>query len=149
MCQSCRKTCQCGEQTAEIFFGRNILDEKAIKEVYCPKCSQDVDRHGEGMVHDNGWILDLDMEVIRLSAPLMGILPQKVTADQVFDEGYATWVGITPDESETRNRERAEILKLAKVDLPAYLRAMKAWGMDRERRFTEEGWRKMQGRAKA
>jgi len=149
MCQSFRKTCSCGEHTAEIFFGRNILDEKAIEGVCCPECSRNVERDKGGMVYDNGWILQLDMEVIKVSASLMGILPDEVTADQVFDEGYATWVGVTPDESESRNRERAEILKLAKVDLPAYMQAMKAWGMDREKRFTEEGWRKMQGRSKA
>jgi len=43
----------------------------------------------------------------------MGIMPHDVTPDRVFDEGYATWVGIAPDESKTRNREHLEILKLA------------------------------------
>ncbi len=148
MCRSCKKACACGERTAEIFFGRDILNEKAIKGVYCPKCSGDVDTHSAGTVYDNGWVLELDMDVITFSAPLMGILPGEVTADRVFDEGYATWVGITPNESETRDRERAEILKLAEVDLSVYLRAMKKWGMERERRFTEEGWRKMQGGGK-
>jgi hypothetical protein len=35
MCQSYKKTCVCGEKTAEIFFGRNILDEKSVVQVYC------------------------------------------------------------------------------------------------------------------
>jgi hypothetical protein len=36
-----------------------------------------------------------------------------------------------------------EIQRLAKTDLRAYLKAMKEWGVTREKRFTEEGWRKM------
>ena len=83
------------------------------------------------------------MDAVRQSARSMGISAQEVTADWVFDEGYATWVGITPDDTEQRNQERAEIQKLAKVDVRAYYEAMKSWGLDREKRFSEQGWRKM------
>jgi hypothetical protein len=62
------------------------------------------------------------------------------------DEGYATWVGITPDDTKRRNQERDEIQKLAKIDIRAYHEAMKEWGLNREKRFTDEGWRKMTGR---
>jgi hypothetical protein len=73
----------------------------------------------------------------------MGIAPQEVTAEWVFDQGYATWVGITPDDTERRNQERAEIHKLSKTDMHAYYQAMKDWGLSREKKFMEEGWRKM------
>jgi hypothetical protein len=45
--------------------------------------------------------------------------------------------------TERRNKERAEIQKLAKTDLRSYYEAMKDWGLNREKRFSEEGWRKM------
>ena len=83
------------------------------------------------------------MDVLRTHANSMGISPTELSAGRVFDEGYATWVGITPDDTERRNQERAEIQKLAKTDLRAYYEAMKDWGLNREKRFTEEGWRKM------
>jgi hypothetical protein len=73
----------------------------------------------------------------------MGISADDLTAEWIFDEGYATWVGITPDDSKRRDQERAEIQKLAKTDLRAYYEAMKEWGLNREKRFAEEGWRKI------
>jgi len=97
----------------------------------------------------------LDLGSVFLKGPLeplgpalvMGIPPEEISAERVFDEGFATWVGITPDDHERREQEREGIQKLAKTDLRAYLEAMKAWGLSREKRFTEEGWRKMRGRA--
>jgi hypothetical protein len=146
MCQSYRKICACGENTSEIFFGKMVLDEKAIAEVYCPKCSPNIDRESGSRVWDNGWILELDMDVVRIQAPLMGISPEAVTADWVFEEEFATWVGITPDDFQTREAERSEIQKLAKTDLRAYINAMRDWGLNREKRFIHEGWRKARGR---
>ena len=75
--------------------------------------------------------------------PQMDISPEAVTAEWVFDNGFATWAGITPHDAERRNRERAEILRLSKIHMSAYLEVMKRWGKERERRFQEEGWRKM------
>ena len=83
------------------------------------------------------------MGVVRTQAPVMGISHEAVTASWVFDEGYATWVGITPDDFQTRELERSEIQKLAKTNLRAYISAMKDWGSSREKRFIREGWRKV------
>ena len=146
MCQSYRVACACGLETAEIFFGRNVLDENAVAEVYCPKCSRDIDINTIGRVYDNGWVLELNMDFVKSRASIMGISPESVTADWVFDEGYATWVGITPDDYQKREQERAKIQELAKTDLLAYMKAMKEWGLSREKRFVSEGWRKMQPR---
>lgn len=143
MCQSYKVPCVCEQNTAEIFFGKCVLTETAIEEVYCPQCSQNTDTECDSRVWDNGWVLELNMDVVRQYADSLGISPEEVTADWVFDEGYATWVGITPDDAEHRNQERSEILKLAKTDLRAYYEAMKEWGLNREKRFTEAGWRKM------
>jgi hypothetical protein len=143
MCQSYRKECVCGQNTAEIFFGKMVLDEQSVEQVYCPECSQNVETNGDNRIWDNGWVLELDMDVVRTHASIMGISPQEVTADWAFDAGYVTWVGIIPDDYKQKAQERAEILKLAKTDLLAYYQAMKDWGLQREKRFTEEGWRKM------
>jgi hypothetical protein len=143
MCESFKTNCVCGQKTAEIFFGKRVLAESSVAQVYCPRCSQDVDRDRNDRVWDNGWVLELDMDVLRAHANSMGISPQAVTAAWVFDQGYATWVGITPDDTETRNQQRDEIRKLAKTDLRAYYEAMKEWGLNREKKFMEEGWRKM------
>jgi hypothetical protein len=133
MCESFKTNCVCGQKTAEIFFGKMVLAESSVVRVYCPRCSQGLDCERNDRVWDNGWVLELDMDV----------LPQEVTAAWVFDQGYATWVGITPDDSERRNQERDEIRKLAQTDLRAYYQAMKEWGLNREKKFMEQGWRKM------
>ncbi len=65
MCQSYKKTCVCGENTAEIFFGRNILDEKSVVQVYCPRCSGAIEKQDKNRVWDNGWVLELDPDVLQ------------------------------------------------------------------------------------
>ena len=146
MCQSYKKKCRCGRKTAEIFFGNMLLNETSVAAVYCPECSH-ADLAGDSSrVWDNGWVLELDMDIVRSHAATFGLGRESITADWVFDAGYATWVGITPDDTERRNRERAELQPLAKRDVLAYVKAMKNWGIERERRFSEEGWRKMRPR---
>jgi hypothetical protein len=115
--------------------------------VYCPRCSQSVATDCDNRVWDNDWVLELNMEVVQAHIPVMDIAPEDVTADRIFDEGYVTWVGITPDDHQTREQERNQIQKLAKTDLLAYIQAMKEWGLNREKRFVNEGWRKMRARA--
>ena len=143
MCESFKTNCVCGQKTAEIFFGKMFLAESSVAKFYCPMCSSNIDSERSDRVWDNDWILELDMDVLRTHSASMGIASQDVTAEWVFDQGYATWVGITPDDTERRNQERDEIQKLAKTDLQAYYQAMKDWGLSREKRFMEEGWRKM------
>jgi len=143
MCESFKTICVCGQKTAEIFFGKMVLAESSVAKVYCPICSQDIETERQDRVWDNDWILELDMDVLRIHSASMGIAPQEVTAEWVFDQGYATWVGITPDDTERRNQERDEIQKIAKTDLHAYYQAMKDWGLSREKQFMEQGWRKM------
>jgi hypothetical protein len=149
MCQSYRKTCHCGNQTAEIFFGRMILDENSVAHIYCPECSSGVEKEEKNRVWDNGWLLELNLEAVRPQGSVMGLSPEEITAERIFDEGFVTWVGITPNESKQRDEERSEIQKLAASDLKAYLQAMKDWGAAREKRFSREGWRKMHTAVKA
>jgi len=147
MCQSYKKKCHCGRNSAEIFFGNMLLNETSVIEVYCPECNHAYLAGDSSRVWDNGWILELDMDIVGTHAATFGLDLEDITADWVFDAGYATWVGITPDDTERRNRERAEFQHLAKTDVLAYVSAMKNWGIEREKRFSEEGWRKMRPRA--
>jgi len=95
MCQSFKKSCVCGKNTAEIFFGRNILDEKSVAQVYCPRCSVAIEKPDKNRVWDKGWILELDPEVLQTQAGTMEIPSQEISAERVFDQGFATWLGIT------------------------------------------------------
>jgi len=143
MCESYIVDCQCGSNRAEIFFGKMLLNEKSVYRLFCPECSAGHEEAEPQRVWDNGWVLELNMDIIRSYSSTFGIPATSLTADWVFDSGYVTWVGITPDDAERRNRERDEFQHLAKTDVIAYMKAMKEWGIGREKRFGEEGWRKM------
>ena len=143
MCESYIVKCQCGSNTAEIFFGKMLLDEKSVSRVFCPQCSEGYEEIEPQRVWDNGWVLELNLDVIRAHSSTFGMPAESVSAEWVFDSGYVTWVGITPDDTIRRNKERESIQQLAKTDVLAYMKAMKEWGIGREKRFSEEGWRKM------
>lgn len=142
MCQSYRKPCVCGQRTAELFFGQMVLDEASVKAVYCPQCSATVDPDPVTMVEDNGWILELDADVLRAYAPRMNMTPDEVTAEKVFDGDFVTWVGFSPEDNVQRVRERRKIEEQFAGDLKGHFEALKKWALDRERRFYAEGWRK-------
>ncbi len=143
MCESYFVDCQCGSNKAEIFFGKMLLDARSVTRLFCPQCSFGYEDAEPQRVWDNGWVLELNMELIRSHSSTFGMSPENLSADWVFDSGYVTWVGITPDDTERRNRERNKIQELAKTDVLAYIQAMKEWGIERERRFSKEGWRKV------
>lgn len=144
MCESYHLRCQCGQKTAELFFGRMLLNRSSVLRLYCPDCSGELAPDPVGRVMDNGWALELNMDVIGTHAASLGVSGDDLTADWIFDNGFVTWVGVTPDDAEHRNREREKIQELAKTDLKAYMAAMREWGIGREKRFEAEGWRKAQ-----
>jgi hypothetical protein len=144
MCDSHHLQCRCGRKSAEIFFGKMVLNQSSVTTLFCPECGEKHTDERPERIWDNGWILELDMDIVRNHAATFGMNAAELTAAWVFDRGYVTWAGITPDDTATRNREREEIQALAKTDLLAYLKAMKEWGIGREKRFAGEGWRKMQ-----
>lgn len=143
MCESYILKCQCGDKKGELFFGKMLLDESSVKQLFCPNCSIGHNEHQQDRILDNGWVLELNMDIIKSHAATFGMAADAISADWVFDSGYVTWVGITPDDTERRNRERDKIQQLAKTDILAYINAMKEWGIGREKRFSKEGWRKM------
>jgi len=142
MCQSYRRPCACGQKTSEIFFGKMVLDEAAVREVYCPQCSATATFDEASMVPDNGWLLEMDADVLKAFAPRMSMTADSVTAEKVFDEEYVTWVGFSPEDNVLRNKEREEIAKSLGADKKAHFEALKKWALEREQRFYDEGWRK-------
>lgn len=144
MCESSILKCRCGANEAELFFGKMLLDEASVKHLFCPECSENIEESRPDVIWDNGWILQLDMDIIRQYSATFSVSGDDLTAEWVFDSGYVTWVGITPDDTKRRNQEREKIQQLAQTDILAYMQAMKNWGQEREKRFSKEGWRKMQ-----
>lgn len=142
MCQMHRQPCACGQKTAEIFFGNMILDQTAIAGLYCPECSSTVTLNPQTMVRDNGWVIELDPDVIKAYAPRMRLDTDDVTAEKVFDANFLTWVGFSPDDHHQRALERECIMKETAGDTRAQFAALKKWAIERERKFHEEGWRK-------
>ncbi len=143
MCESYILKCCCGAQRAELFFGKMLLDQTSVKQLFCPECSKGIEKLHSGMVWDNGWVLELNMDIINKYSATFSVDSSELTAGWIFDSGYVTWVGITPNDGERRNLERQEILQLAQTDVLAYFQAMKEWGQKREKQFSKEGWRKM------
>ncbi len=146
MCQSVRVPCACQKKTSEIFFGKMVLDEAAVKAVYCPECGLAADPDPASFVQDNGWLLELDPDVIRAAAPRMGMSPETVTADQVFDGEYVTWVGFGPEDNAQRTLEREEIARNAEGNPWKQFEALREWAKAREAKFRAEGWRKARPR---
>lgn len=140
MCVAYEMRCQCGNKTASFHFKDNIMTEQAIKALYCPNCSSDINVNPETMVVDNGWIIEYDMDI----AKFMGqrIADARITPDMLFDEGYCTWNGIYPGDHIDSIKEREKITALAKSNPALYLKEMKSWAKERMERLKNEGWRK-------
>jgi hypothetical protein len=143
MCMKYSKTCECGKRHADMNFGGDILPHEVVDRLYCPSCSADVEFDPATMVEDNGWILQLDMEVARASAPrLPGHVKLSLTPDVLFDAGYVTWLGMYPGDLEDSAKEREEIVCMAKTEPREYLKKMTEWMTGRAQRLSMEGWRK-------
>jgi hypothetical protein len=65
VCQSYKIACRCNQHSAEIFFGKCVLNETAIEALYCPQCSRNIEGESDSRVWDNDWILELNMDVVR------------------------------------------------------------------------------------
>jgi len=143
MCMAYSARCECGQQEAGFNFHNEIMPPEVIGRLYCPACSRDIKFDPETMLADNGWIIQYDMDVARFSAHNLPVHhATSVTPGLLFDEGYATWRGVYPGDHLDNVRERAELVKLAKVDPRAYLEQLRTWANGRMERLQKEGWRK-------
>lgn len=142
MCMAVEKECKCGKERARLHHLDSILPYETIKGLYCPSCSGDLPFNPGTMVEDNGWLIEYDMEMVSLHAHKMGLRQEDVTPEEIFDRGYSSWQGFTPNDLDQANKEKRELAKLAKTDPGGYLQKIRQWSIDRARRLQAEGWRK-------
>ncbi|MFH2009472.1 MAG: hypothetical protein ABI333_22965 [bacterium] len=142
MCQSYHRPCACGSRESEIFFGGNVFGPSVVQQVYCPSCAGKVTLDPASTVQDNGWVLVFDPEVVSSHAQQLDARDETITADEVFDRNFVTWVGFTPEDNHVRNREREELAVQHAEDKRAHFMALKQWAVEREKRLAAEGWRK-------
>ncbi len=96
------------------------------------------------MVVDNNWVLEFDLLLARGLLQRASVGTDQLSPAFLFDHGYATWNGFTPNELDQRLTERQEIIALAAQDMRQYLAEIKRWGSERAQKFREAGWRKAQ-----
>ena len=145
MCQEIRKTCHCGQFSAQFHLRDNLLTQEVIVSLYCPHCSNTVQLNPQTMLMDNGWIIEYDMDLARflLTSKLL-LEREQIQPGFIFDSGYACWLELYPGEKEDILEERAEIMALQKKDPKLYLQEISRWNIDRIERLKEKGWRKAQ-----
>lgn len=119
------------------------MPSEVVKALYCPGCSADVDFDPSSMLSDNGWVLRYDMEIAgAFSFRLPRHTQASLSPEVLFDEGYATWLGVYPDDQADSRQEREELVRLSKIDPRQYMNRMRLWAIARMERLREQGWRK-------
>ncbi|MGD8529407.1 MAG: hypothetical protein PVG97_00410 [Syntrophobacterales bacterium] len=144
MCNNHRLSCSCGQSQANLLFKNHILNPGVLSNIFCPKCSRNVDFDAQSMLADNNWILEFDLVIARGCLHRANINTPNLDPEFIFDQGYASWNGFTPDELDQRLAERQKIIGLATQDMHLYLAEIKRWGSARVKKFREAGWRKAQ-----
>lgn len=140
MCVDHTMNCKCGVNSASFNFKDEVMPAEIVNSLYCPQCSGDVAFEPSSMLKDNNWIIDFDMDVARFMGQR---LPSgSISPEYLFDEGYCTWRGVYPADHVDSLKERAELVKLAKINQRKYLEELKKWGIERMSRLEKEGWRK-------
>lgn len=143
MCMKQAKKCECGIAFAEMNFRDNVMPPDVVSRLFCPQCSGDVAFDAETMLPDNGWIIQYDMDVAEARGRKHGSLAVgHLTPEKIFDEGYATWLGVYPGDLANSYSERQELVMLSKQDAREYMRRMRTWAVGRMERLKEDGWRK-------
>lgn len=145
MCIDVRKTCECGSHLVQFHLRDNIMSNEVIARLFCPACSGRIDTNHPGMLCDNGWVIEYDLELARfLAAAKLQIEPDMVDPDFLFDGGYATWLELYPGEQKDIVAERKEIMDLLHSDSREYLRQINEWNIARVARLKAAGWRRAQ-----
>jgi hypothetical protein len=141
MCLATTIECSCGGEYASLHHLNSVLPREAVLAVHCPSCT-DVAFDASSMVRDNGWVIKYDMDVARSYLTRTGLDADAVTPQFVFDEGYASWNGLTPTDAYDKAMELNDLATQFKGDKRAYFEAVKAWTKERAARLAEQGWRK-------
>lgn len=135
--------CSCGGEFASLHHLNSVLPREAVKAVHCPSCSAVAFDDGT-MYRDNGWVIEYDMEVARHYLTRTGVEEGAVTPRHIFEEGYASWNGLTPTDAYDKAMELNDLAVQFKGndDRRAYFEAMKTWTRERAERLAKQGWRK-------
>ncbi len=145
MCVEVKKICQCGLREASFHMRDNIMAPEVVDRIYCPSCSGTVKRDEGAMLEDNGWLIEYDMDMVRMFAiSKLAMDPALVNPQFVFDGGYATWRETYPGETEDIADERWRIISRKSEDPKRYLREINEWAVNRIEGLKEAGWRKAQ-----
>lgn len=142
MCMAFRRRCSCSKAYASIHNDGSFMPEEVILNLYCPECGRSVLFDPETMMEDNGWIIEYDMEIANNLASRVGLAHGQVTPEILFDNGYSSWNGYSPNDQEDKAKEKAELISLAGEDRRRYIEEFKVWTSMRLKRLSEEGWRK-------
>jgi hypothetical protein len=137
------RRCVCGSKLAHLNFRDNILSPEILVNLYCPRCSPQVDFNPETMVADCNWIMEYDME----RAEALFIKRNRaaaLTPEFIFDEGYLTWQGFSPRDHEIRAEMHQRLAPLIKEDMKQFLESLKTEWLAHVDRLKAEGWRRAQ-----
>lgn len=141
MCMTNEISCVCGSERVSLHHGDSILPGDVIKAIHCPQCSG-VSFNQATMIRDNDWIIEYDMEIAGVFAHQIRTKKEDITPDYIFDNGYASWNGYTPNDTKAAAKEKMAILELARTDKRRYMAEIKSWTENRLKRLAGEGWRK-------
>ncbi|WP_448384026.1 hypothetical protein [Desulfosoma sp.] len=141
MCLHQKRLCECGRNEAYVFHRDSILPEEVLVHLYCPECAASVAWNARTMVRDGGWILEYDMEAACFYlGRRLGRLDY--TPEDIFDEDYCSWYGLTPMDLEASRRLHEELEPLKRDDLKAYIHEMTRRRLDQVHILKRQGWRK-------
>ena len=145
MCMEVRVKCECGAHEVGFNLRDNIMPPEVISGLYCPECSKKVTFDSSSMLRDRDWIIAYDMELaLFMAVSKLGVNPERVTPEFIFDEGYATWKETYPGELAEIEAEKKEIVALLKEDPRRYFEELRAWAQRRVEHLKALGWRKAQ-----
>ncbi len=143
MCQEVKRTCSCGQQDATFHLRDNVMGQEVIGRLFCPACSGSEKFDAKTMVKDLGWIIEYDMDLVRMFAiTKLSMDPAHVNPEFVFDEGYVTWREMYPGETADITEERNKIIAMKDSDPKEYLTVINSWAVERIQRLKDDGWRK-------
>lgn len=143
MCIDVRRTCECGTNNVQFHLRDNIMLPEVIQRVFCPSCPGNAPFDRQSMLADNGWAIEYDMTLARfLAGEKLGLSPEEITPEFIFDRGYACWLEMYPGEKEATRQEKEKILQLHSQDQATYLRTITDWNIARVDRLKKAGWRK-------
>jgi len=143
MCLHQKLACACKRNKAYLFHRDNVLPEQVVINMYCPECGNRANRNESTMLEDVGWLIEYDIEVARFYLNLKGI-DNPVTPEFIFDEGYCSWYGMSPNDLEENARVHQELMPLQKKDKLLYFNELKRIRLAQFAELKKAGWRKAQ-----